>query len=120
MLTGKARPPISPSQVTIYWDPPPQYQEIASLDATRRSVFDSGGEKATLKVIERLRTEAARLGANGVIVGEMSDEETGSIGSGVGTESYSRRSAVSINLSGAFGIYEKTGRGTAIYVSPSP
>lgn len=120
ILTGAPRPPISPSQVTVYSGLPPQFQEIAVLDATHRSLFGTGGQKAIDTVIERLKIEAAKLGANGVILGEISDQETGSIGTGVGSESYSRSSAVSINLGGVFGIYKKTGKGTAIYVPPSP
>ncbi len=118
ILTGTARPPISPGEVKIYSTPPPQFQEIALLDATSSSVFGPGGQKATDKVIDRLKIEAARLGTNGVILGDVSDRQTGSIGTGVGSDSYSRSSAVGVSAGGSLGIYKKSGKGTAIYVPP--
>src|SRR5882762_9453325 len=83
ILTGTARAPISPSEVKIYSTPPPRFQEIALLDATSKSVFGPGGQKAMDKVIERLKIEAAQLGANGVLLGDVADRQTGSIGTGV-------------------------------------
>ena len=118
ILTGTARPAISPTDVKIYSTPPPQFQEIALLDATSSSVFGTGGQKSIDKVIERLKVQAAQLGANGVILGDVTDRQTGSIGTGVGSDSYSRSSAVGVGAGGSLGIYKKTGKGTAIYVPP--
>ncbi|MEA3135156.1 MAG: hypothetical protein QOG17_3002 [Gammaproteobacteria bacterium] len=70
------------------------------------------------KVIERLKIEAAQLGANGVLLGDVADRQTGSIGTGVGSDSYSRNSSVGVGVGGSLGIYKKTGKGTAIYVAP--
>ena len=118
ILTGQARPPISPAEVKIYSSPPPQFQEIALLDASAKSAFGPGGQKAVDKVVERLKIQAAQLGANGVILGDLADRQTGSIGTGVGSDSYSRNSAVGVGVGGSLGIYKKTGKGTAIYVPP--
>lgn len=118
ILTGTPRPAISPSEVKIYSTPPPQYQEIALLDAHSSSAFGPGGQKSIDKVIERLKVEAAQLGANGIILGDVADRQTGSLGTGVGSDSYSRNSAVGVGVGGSLGIYKKTGKGTAIYVPP--
>lgn len=118
ILTGAVRAPISPSEVKIYSTPPPQYQEIALLDASSKSVFQPGGQKAIDKVIERLKAQAAQLGANGVILGDIADRQTGSLGTGVGSDSYSGNTAVGVGVGGSLGIYKKTGKGTAIYVPP--
>ena len=118
ILTGVARPPISPAEVKIYSTPPPQYQEIALLDASASSAFGPGGQKAVDKLIERLKIQAAQLGANGVILGEVADRQTGSLGTGVGSDSYSRNSAVGVGVGGSLGLYKKTGKGTAIFVPP--
>lgn len=120
VLVGQARPPVTPDQVTIYSHPPANYEPIATLDANSKSAFGTGGQKSVDKVIERLKIEAAKLGANGVILEGFSDSETGSIGTGVGSESYSRRSAVGVGVGGSLGIYKKTGHGEAIYVPPTP
>jgi hypothetical protein len=120
VLVGAARPPITPDQVKIYSRPPPQFTDIAMLDASSKSVFTTGGQKSTDTVIERLKIEAAKLGANGVILEGFSEAETGSIGSGVGSDSYSRNSAVGVGVGGSLGIWKKTGHGEAIYVPPAP
>ena len=120
VLVGQARPPITPDQVKIYSHPPIYYQEIAVLDASSKSAFGTGGQKSVDKVIERLKIEAAKLGANGVILEGFQDSQTGSIGTGVGSDSYSRNSAVGVGVGGSLGIYKKTGHGDAIYVPEPP
>jgi len=120
VLIGPARQPIRPDQVTIYSHPPAAaFEEIAILDASSKSAFFAGGQKSVDKVIERLKIEAAKLGANGVILEGFSDAETGSIGTGVGSDSYGNHSAVGVGVGGSLGIYKKTGRGEAIYVQPA-
>jgi hypothetical protein len=120
VLVGRARPRITPDQVTIYSHPPATpFEEIATLDASSKSAFGTGGQRSVDKVIERLKIEAAKLGANGVILEGFSDAETGSIGTGVGSESYGNHSAVGVGVGGSLGIYKKTGRGDAIYVQPA-
>jgi hypothetical protein len=119
ILTGTARAPISPADVKIYSTPPPNFEEIALLDASSKSAFGPGGQKSIDKVIERLKAEAAQLGANGVILGDVSDRETGSLGTGVGSDSYSGHSAVGVGVGGSLGIYKKSAKGRAIFVPPT-
>jgi len=120
VLVGQARPPTTPEEVQIYSKPPSTpFEHIATIKANRRSAFRRGGPEADDIVIERLKVEAAKLGANGVILSSFSDSQTGSIGTGVGSESYGRRSSVGVGVGGSFGLYTKTGRGEAIYVAPT-
>ena len=58
------------------------------LDANSKSAVGTGGQKSVDNVIERLKIEAAKLGANGVILEGFSDSKTGSVGTGVGSDSY--------------------------------
>ncbi len=116
ILTGVARAPISPSVVKIYSTPPVRFEEIALLDASSKSVFLPGGQRSMDKVIERLKIQAAQLGANGVILEDVQDHQTGAIGTGVGSDSYSRHSSVGLGIGGSLGIYSKSGKGRAIYV----
>jgi hypothetical protein len=95
------------------------FEEVATLDASSKSAFGAGGQRSVDKVIERLKIEAAKLGANGVILEGFSDAETGSIGTGVGSESYGNHSAVGLGVGGSLGIYKKTGHGDAIYIPPA-
>ena len=118
ILVGTARPPISPSEVKLYLKPPPSFQEIAVLNASAHSMFGTGGQGSVDKVIQRLKEQAAKLGANGILLEGMSDRETGSLGGGSGSTSYSSNSAVGVGLGASLGIFKKTGEGRAIYVPP--
>ncbi len=118
ILVGPARPPIPVTDVKIYSQAPPHFAEVAVLSASSKSVFTPGGQRAIDKVVERLKAQAAQLGANGIILQDFSDRETGALGTGVGSDSYSRNSAVSLGVGGSVGIFNKTGKARAIYVAP--
>ena len=119
IVVGTVRPAIPPSEVKIYLQPPPAFEEVAVLNASADSMFGSGGQATVDKVIERLKEEAAKLGANGVILEGMSDQQTGSLGGGSGSTSFSGNSAVGVGLGGSLGIFKKTGHARAIYVAPT-
>jgi hypothetical protein len=118
VLLGAARPAISPAAVTIYSTAPPKFEEIAVLGASSRSLFNTGGVRSTDKVVGRMQAEAARLGANGLILEGFDQTQTGSIGTGLGSDSYSAHGTVSLGLGGFVGIFKTTGQGRAIYVPP--
>lgn len=119
VIVGAARPPIPPDQVKVYSTPPPAFEEIAILSASSDSMFTVGGQRSLDKVVERLKEQAAKLGANGVILEGLADSQTGSIGAGGGSDSYSRNSSVGVGAGGSLGIFKKTGKGRAIYVPAS-
>jgi hypothetical protein len=118
ILVGTARPPISPSEVRIYPQPPPSFEQIAILNASANSMLGTGGQASVDKVIARLKEQAAKLGANGIILEGMSDRQTGSLGGGSGSTSYSSNSAVGVGVGGSLGIFKKTGQARAIFVPP--
>src|ERR1700686_1564260 len=118
ILVGTARPPISPKEVKIYPQSPPSFEQIAVLNASANSMFGTGGQGSVDKVIQRLKEQAAKLGANGIILEGMSDRQTGSLGGGSGSSSYSGNSAVGVGVGGSLGIFKKTGQGRAIFVPP--
>ena len=73
IIVGDTREPIHPSNVEIYLDYPEQYEKIALIDAGSNFAFkdpvilfdwQSKMDKAT----ERLKIEAAKLGANGILI----------------------------------------------------
>jgi hypothetical protein len=116
VIVGNARPPIAPSEVKLYAHAPPQFEEIAVLNASSHSVFRPGGQAEMDRVIERLKAQAAEVGANGLILEGFSDVATGSVGTGVGSQSYGRSSAVGVGVGGGMGIFKKTGQARAIFV----
>lgn len=120
MLIGTPRPPISPEQVRFYFGPPPgRFEEIALLEV-RSGAFTYGEQNKTEAIQRRLREEAAKLGANGVIYGGSARGYGGggvSVGAGggrIGGHGYGGV-GVGVNISPE----QKYARGTAIYV-PNP
>jgi hypothetical protein len=117
VLVGPARPPIAPSLVTVYSQAPPQqFEEIAVLNASAKSLFNAGGLRSTDKVVERLKMEAAQVGANGIILEGFDQTQSGSFGTGVGSDSYSNHGSVSLGVGGSLGIFKTSGKARAIYV----
>ncbi|MBC8008022.1 MAG: hypothetical protein H7X76_08265 [Prolixibacteraceae bacterium] len=121
VITGKPRPPIDASQVKIYTTAPVDYEEIAVIDATSRSSGSFGDQKKMDAVMERLKKEAASLGANGVLLQSTGSEYGGGVGTGVGVgKSVGGGGGVSIGTSIFSSSDNKTGRGLAIYVPDQP
>jgi hypothetical protein len=117
VMIGKARAPISPDLVQIYTQPPnAKYEEIATVDTSSRGSFSFTAQRKTDQVIKRLRQEAAKLGANGVVLQGMGDQVSGSIGTGLGQDSYSSNTAVSGGIGISAGLHQKVASGIAIYV----
>lgn len=78
VLLGQARPAIQPEQVKLYLNPPEKYDEIAILDSSSKNSW-SMTEQAKMNVAtERLKKEAAKLGANGILLREVGDQSTDS------------------------------------------
>lgn len=118
VLIGSARPPLPPESVRLYLKPPPKYEEIATVSATSQGSLALTGQQNTDKAMQRLKEEAARLGANGVLLQGVQDTQSGSIGAGGANTSYGPRSAVGVGVGGSFAITNKAVQGLAIYVPP--
>lgn len=121
VLTGRARAPIDPSQVRVYFTPPPGgYEEIARLQ-TSSGAFTYGEQNKMDSVIGKLRTEAARLGANGVLV---QGTENGYGGGGVSIGAGGGRFGGSSFRSGGVGVdispRQKHAYALAVYVANPP
>lgn len=121
VLTGTPRPPIAPEQVQIYYTPPPgAYEEIALLDVSS-GAFTYGEQNKTNAVLNRLKKEAAKLGANGVLFGGTARGYGGggmSVGAGGG--SIGRHSYGGVGVGVDISPQQKYARGTAIYVPVAP
>lgn len=95
VMLSPARPAIDPAQVKVYQVPPKRYEEIARLDA--RSAVGFGTQGQINAAINRLAAEAAKLGANGVIL--LGVDQAGSpVSLGVGGGSYGRHGGASVGL----------------------
>lgn len=106
VLVGQKRAPIPVDQVRVYLEPPARYEQVALLDSTSRGSMALTPQQRTTKAVERLKAEAAKLGANGVLLQGVGSQTT----SGVG---YVDPGAGIASMSDAI---HKTGSGVAIYV----
>jgi hypothetical protein len=104
-----------PAQVQVYWQPPPKYEQIAILDTSSGGSFALTAQGKTDKVIERMKGEAAKLGANGILIQNMGDRPSGSVGFGFGAAS----PGTGVGVGTSTASYQKTGSGMAIYVPPN-
>lgn len=119
VLTGTARPAITPESVRIYNEPPQvKYEQIATVTASSQGSFAVGSQQNTDAAIARLKAEAAKLGANGVLLKDIQDQHSGSIGIGVGGSSYGGSSATGAAAGGSSAVTNKVVTGLAIYVPP--
>ncbi len=117
VLTGAARPPVSLTEVRVYTQAPQAFEEIAVLGASRNSVSTAGAERAIAKMIESMRAQAARLGANGLLLEDFSDSDPVSVGAGVASQTYTHNASINMSLGGDFGVVKKIARARAIFVA---
>jgi hypothetical protein len=119
VLIGAPRSPISPAEVRVYTQAPQSFEAIALLGATRESVSSAGAERAIAKMIESMRVQAARLGANGLLLEDFSDSGPVSVGTGVGSQTYTHNASINVGVGASLGVTKKIARARAIFV-PSP
>jgi hypothetical protein len=118
VLVGTARPPIAPESVRVYLQPPPHYEEIATINASSQGSLALTSQQNMDKAIERMKNEAAKLGANGVLLQGVQDQQTGAIGLGGSNTNVGSSSATGVGVGGSFGLTNKATQGIAIYVPP--
>jgi hypothetical protein len=118
-VVGHARPAISADQVQIFLQPPESpYEQIANLSASSGGSFTLTAAGKIDKVIERLKRQAAKLGANGILLHGVGDESAGSVGAGISTETNSPHSPYGLGFGASAFFFQKSGEGVAIYVEP--
>lgn len=84
IVTRKARPAIGPTEVKIYLDPPSQYETIGIVEASSDVEFST--QAAQDRAINELKSQAAKIGANGVLLmntGDKSGEMVGFYSGGI-------------------------------------
>ncbi len=120
VIVGKTRPPIAATQVKIYLHPPANYEEIAILEATSEGSPAITAQGKTNKVIERLKNDAAQLGANGILLQAVGNETGGAVATGLGSSVTTGSSTISSGTIVMAGSRIKTGNAIAIFVPEQP
>lgn len=121
VLTGTPRAPIDPAQVRIYHGPPPgQYEEIAILN-TSSGALTYGEQNKVDSVLRKLRAEAAKLGANGVLFqGTADGYRSGGVSVGGGLGRGGGRTFSSAGVGVDISPQQKYASGVAIWVANPP
>jgi hypothetical protein len=116
-LIGTAREPIPADQVRLYTEAPPRpYERIAVVSASSRRSWSFTFEGKAEVVVQRLKEEAGRLGANGVLLEGITDEAGAAIGADVGTGYEGPRGSVDVGVGASTLLLRRRGRGIAIYL----
>ena len=120
LLTGTPRPPIDPSQVRFYYEAPAGAEQIAIIDASS-GAFTYGNANKTNAVMQKLREQAAKLGANGVVYrGTVSGPGGSGVGVGIGGGRFGGSSYSSAGVGVNISPTQKYAEGAAIYVANPP
>ena len=77
VIIGETRTPIEYTDVKVYIDYPDNYEKIAIVEASsdlaiKDISIDMTHQQKTNKALERLKKEAALLGANGIVIQNIS------------------------------------------------
>lgn len=113
VLVGTKRAPIDPAAVKVYLQPPAKYEQVALLEANSSASFAVTKQGKSDKVVERLKAEAAALGANGVLIQGMGTETTATVGTVSGTSYGSGYTGVGVGAP----VTHAAGSAIAIYVT---
>jgi hypothetical protein len=116
-LTGSPRAPLSPTDVRVYTQAPQSFEEIAVLGASRKSVTTAGGLRAVEKMIETMKSQAAEVGANGLLLEDLTDSNAVALGTGVGSQTYTHNASINLGVGGSLGVVKKTVKARAIFVA---
>jgi len=120
IITGMERGPISPDEVRIYRIAPDEYEEIAIVSASAGHDFKK--DSALMEsAIQRLKEEAAKVGANGVLLSNIDERDASSTTTTYGSASASGSDGSSVYASGSSVSVDRGDtytriRGLAIYV----
>jgi len=116
-LTGSPRAPLSPTDVRVYTQAPQSFEEIAVLGASRKSVTTAGGLRAVEKMIETMKSQAAEVGANGLLLEDLSDANAVAVATGVGSQTYTHNASIDLGVGASLGVVKKTVKARAIFVA---
>jgi hypothetical protein len=116
---GQPRAAISAEQVQIYLRPPAsKYQHIADVSASSTGSFKFTSAAKMEVVIDRLKHQAAKLGANGLLLHGVGNQSAGSAAASVNTEPNNLQSSYALGFGASTFFFRKVGDAEAIYVEP--
>jgi len=118
VLTGTQRPAIDVAKVKVYASAPANAEQVAVIEASSRDSSANTDQEQMDAVIALMKAEAAKLGANGIVVQRTETKRGGGVSTGVGIGVPVGRSVglgFGVSSSGSY----KIGHGIAIHVPGS-
>ncbi len=120
IITGNTRTPTSPTEVRLYRTAPDNFEEIAIVTASAGHDFQKSSSLMN-SAIQRIKEEAAKVGANGVILIEIKERDAPkvittyghAVVSGTSGSAYASGNTISVNRGDA---YTRL-KGVAVYVT---
>jgi len=85
ILTGTQRPPLKPEQVRLYTEAPSEFDVVGLVSAS--SEWGWSDQNDTNMAIDEMRKQAAKIGANGVLI-----ESAGRLNQGASSGVYTNNS----------------------------
>ena len=116
-LIGTARVPVSADRVQLYTEAPLRpYERIAVVSASSKRSWSFTFEGKAEVVVRRLKEEAGKLGANGVLLEGISDEPGATIGTDLGRSYEGPRGTIDVGVGVSTLTLQRYGRAIAIYL----
>ena len=78
IVTGTKRSPLAPEQVKLYLEAPKKYEVIGIVNASSDAGWTE--QNSVDYAVEELKNQAAKLGANGVLLGAVGESTTTVVG----------------------------------------
>lgn len=119
-ILGQTRTPLRSAEVRIYLEPvSARYQQIAVVAASSRGSFSWTARAKAEVVMQRLKAEAAKLGANAIVVEEITFAMPISAGAGLAPDLTRDHAALGVGFDASGLLSARYGRGLAIYLAPA-
>ncbi|MEY2527509.1 MAG: hypothetical protein QOE73_2280 [Verrucomicrobiota bacterium] len=125
VMVGEARPPTNPANVKVYMEPPSRFDRIAII-RKGSGAWAFADQTQVDEAIAKIRVEAAKVGANGILLQVVETNSSGGLGIGVGGlgigggpyHHHGWHGGTSVGVGGSFyaPILHKTVQAEAIYV----
>lgn len=116
-MVGEARPPTDPDRVKVYMEPPRKFDRIAIIRKGSSGSWAFTDQSQVDEAIAKIKVEAAKVGANGILLQVIETNSGGGIGIGIGGFGFpGRHVAIGGGTSFYAPILHKTVQAEAIYV----
>ncbi|MBR7888637.1 hypothetical protein J9B83_06740 [Marinomonas sp. A79] len=113
VVTGQVLPEIDADQVRIFNEPPAfEYVVVGTVSASSDNGFTE--ETRREKALREMKEQAAKIGANGMIVDDVTQLSFRRLGTGVGV-SVGSNSGVGAGIGSSFSFPTAQAKGTAIH-----